>query len=409
MRPGLGTFQSRRSLQYLGVSVPGADDLQPERQAILATAARHANRRVAGEVEHIEIRHPGLAHIAGILPVDGDRVERLVLRGQRWPAHRRRQHQIVFGEPALYGAEMLGALVGRLQELLAAVGAAGADALDKARIELRRDLVDAGEEARRPIRLLQDTPGRLGIVDRLVNEIDRATERTKDLEACFACLSHLVVEERVADEWTPRDPQPLHVAVREASHGVHGRHAKRMWIGRMRTAEHVQHQRRIAHGARHDAEMDEVVEGVRHLIVRNDAKRRLHTDNAGAGGWQTRARSRVGRERQRPEPGRDRHGRATARAARCDIEPPRITRDAEQWRIGEQLVRELGCRGLADDDDAGVLQTFDRNGVRVRHVGRHRSRCPGGANTRGVDDVLHRYRYAMQRAHGCLLYTSRCV
>jgi hypothetical protein len=56
---------------------------------------------------------------------------------------------------------MLRPFIGRLQKLLSGIGAAGANPFDKASIELSRDLVNARNEMRRPIRLLQDVPGGL--------------------------------------------------------------------------------------------------------------------------------------------------------------------------------------------------------------------------------------------------------
>src|SRR5437879_3833690 len=72
------------------VAVPGTDDLEADRQAVGRPAARQRDRRVAGEVEGPEIGIPGAADGAGGLARDRDRLERVVVDGERGSGQRRR-------------------------------------------------------------------------------------------------------------------------------------------------------------------------------------------------------------------------------------------------------------------------------------------------------------------------------
>src|SRR4029077_9499283 len=71
--------------EHAAVAVPGADDLQPDGQAVGGHAARQRERWVAREVEGPEIGIPGAADRAGLLAADRDRPERIVIDGERGP------------------------------------------------------------------------------------------------------------------------------------------------------------------------------------------------------------------------------------------------------------------------------------------------------------------------------------
>ena len=166
----------------------------------------------------------------------------------------------------------------------------------------------------------------------------------------------------------------------------------------MRAGEHVEHECEIAHRAGDEPEMDEVVEGFGYLAVRDQAEGGLEPEGGGAGGRQARRGARVGRECERPEPRRDRDRSPAARAAGAIVEMPRIARDAEERRIGQELVGEFRRRRFADDDGTRGLEALDRDRVAQGHVLRHETRAPGGADALGIDDVLDRDRHAVKRA-----------
>ncbi len=183
----------------------------------------------------------------------------------------------------------------------------------------------------------------------------------------------------------------------ERGYRARQRYGDGMRIGRMRPGERIERERGIADGARDQTQMDEVVERVRHLVVRDHAERRLEADEAAARGGQTRRRAGVRRERDALQPRRHRCGRAAARSTGGMCEAPRVARRAGHRRIGEQLVGELRRGGLADDHRARGLESRHGHGVRIRDVVRHGARAPHGAEARSVDDVLHRHRHAGER------------
>src|SRR5215470_14906598 len=75
--------------EHTTVAVPGADDLEPDGQAIRRPATRQRDRGMAGQVEGPEVRIPTGANRAGLFTPDRDRLERIVIDGQRGARHGR--------------------------------------------------------------------------------------------------------------------------------------------------------------------------------------------------------------------------------------------------------------------------------------------------------------------------------
>jgi len=67
-------------------------------------------------------------------------------------------------------------------------------------------------------------------------------------------------------------------------------------------------------------------------------------------------------------------------------------------------VAELGGVGLAEDDGAGRLQPAHGDVVLLRDQVREEPRAAGGAHAAGVEHVLQRHRYAVQRAERLALH-----
>ena len=109
---------------------------------------------------------------------------------------------------------------------------------------------------------------------------------------------------------------------------------------------------------------------------------------AGAGG--------VGAERQRHQPGGDRHRRARARSAGDQIGVERVLRHAIGRAHADQAGGELVEIGLADDDGAGRAQPRHRGRIVRRLIAEGRT-GRRGRQAGDVDIVLHRDRNAVQR------------
>jgi hypothetical protein len=88
MDPRTRSFERGRGPKHRGVSVPGADNLQTNREAFVRPAAWNADSGMSCQVEQIEIGHLALALIARILVADGDRFEGGVIRRKWRSAHR---------------------------------------------------------------------------------------------------------------------------------------------------------------------------------------------------------------------------------------------------------------------------------------------------------------------------------
>ena len=199
MRPGPCVLQRSSCAQYHCVFIPSADNLQAAWQAAVIPAAGHAVGRVTGQIEEVEIGRPTLSHVTCIDPADRDWVERAMLNLQRGPAHGRREDEIVFTEPRLCRTEMSRAPIYRLQELLAGIGTPCPDTLDKARIKLARDLIEASIKPCSPVRLLQHTPRWLGILDLVIEKLDLTADLAERFDRGLALLAHLLIQHRIAD------------------------------------------------------------------------------------------------------------------------------------------------------------------------------------------------------------------
>ena len=135
---------------------------------------------------------------------------------------------------------------------------------------------------------------------------------------------------------------------------------------------------------------------------RDHAEARLQADDiAEAGRHAARAR-RVGAERERHQPGRDRDARARAGPAGNELWVERIARHPIGRAHADETGRELVEIGLADRDRAGGAQPLHAGRVGLRRVGEGRARG-GGRQAGDIDVVLDGERHAVERQRGVAL------
>ena len=129
-------------------------------------------------------------------------------------------------------------------------------------------------------------------------------------------------------------------------------------------------------------------EPVPHLTVlrsdRHPTARRLQADEPALARRDADRAAAVAGVADRDQPGRDRGRGSAARPAGTARRVPRVPGRAVRVRLGGGLQPELGRVGLADDDEAGVLELVEE----VRAVGR------------GVADLLQQLVAEVQRRAG---------
>ena len=106
---------------------------------------------------------------------------------------------------------------------------------------------------------------------------------------------------RAARQPTRNPLRAIQVHIRDRSKRLRAGNAKRMRVTGVGAGKGVQHQRGVGDRASHQPEMNEVIEAVGHLAVRDQAQRRLQADDAGAGGGQARAGAGIGCQRKRAQ------------------------------------------------------------------------------------------------------------
>ncbi len=114
----------------------------------------------------------------------------------------------------------------------------------------------------------------------------------------------------------------------------------------------LHHQRGVGDGAGRRRDIGLVAERILRLAVRDHPVALLQPDHAVAGGGNPGRAAPVGRDRQRRDAARHRHGRAAAGAAGRTLRAPGVAGAAEQRRIRQALAAEFRRRGLADQDRA---------------------------------------------------------
>src|SRR6185436_5972701 len=108
-------LQLRGQCEHAAVGVPGSDDLQPDGESVRGPPTGQRDRRMAREVERPQIRIPGAADRAGGLPADRDRLEGIVVDGERGPRDGRRQQEIEALEQRVDATVDRGALAERVR------------------------------------------------------------------------------------------------------------------------------------------------------------------------------------------------------------------------------------------------------------------------------------------------------
>ena len=150
------------------------------------------------------------------------------------------------------------------------------------------------------------------------------------------------------------DPQPARLARRRRARTARRRRRPRRVAG-LGAGEDVEQQRRLAHGARQDAVLqEEALAGVGRQ--RDAPARRLEADEAAAGGRDAQRAAAVVAVGDRDHAGGDGGRRAAGRAAGRALEVPRVARRAEAPRLGDRQDPPLRQRRRADDDEARVAQ-----------------------------------------------------
>ena len=161
--------------------------------------------------------------------------------------------------------------------------------------------------------------------------------------------------------------------------------------------EDVEQQRRLAHGAREDAVLqEEALPGVG--CRRDPPAGGLQADEAAAGGGDPQRTAAIVAVGDRDHAGRHGRGRPAGRPARRALEVPRVAGRATAPWLGDRQDPPLGQRRRPDDDEARLAQPADHAVVvlcdRVaREVG-----AAGQAQAADRAVVLDRDRHAGERA-----------
>ena len=354
---------------------------------------------MAGDVERHRVGEPVAPQLPGLDPVDGDRVEQILIDRQRGARHGRRHEKVGGLEPALDHAEEIAAL----EHGALIVGARPVRRLGHLAHQRGRHAVavapDHLVEARLPGRVVDHLPRRAEI-RQLLGEFDQlgpqlAQPRQRLLEGGANVLGH----QRVAERGAVEDAPSLEIAFGAGRRQIVGRlDADRPRVRRMRPGHRLQHQGGVHHCARHRRHIGVVAERVRHLAVRDHAVALLQPDHAVDRGGNAGRAAAVGGDADRPDAGRDRDRRTAARAAGRVRRTPGIARAAKQRTVGQRLVTELRRRRLAEQDAARGLHARRADRVFLRHVVLIEQGPEGGAHARRVHEILGGERDAVQQA-----------
>ena len=204
------------------------------------------------------------------------------------------------------------------------------------------------------------------------------------------------LRKRVAAELAARDigradAQALNVLRRRS-----GRHVARKGVGRIDARHCGIDFPRVGRRQREDGYAVERAACWNDAACRHGADAGLEADDIVEAGRNAARAGRVGAERKRYEPARDRNRRSGARAAWHDCGIERIARR----RVRRAQADEAGCElveiGLAYHDGAGRAQARDGSGVCLRHV---REIGAGGGSRQAcdIDIVLDRKGNAPKR------------
>ena len=276
-------------------------------------------------------------------------------------------------------------------------GAAAPNELHERGIELTL----LGRELIRPVRVElggHDGPEDfLAVLPSGVDDFHVAAERLELGRRVLAERLDGGIDGGVAEVRRPRDVQALDLLVARAH--VRARLTRqRVTVAIVGAGDHVEGQRRVAHGPRDRSGDAEVFPPGKRRMLRDAAPRRLEAVDPAEGRGDPQRAAAVGAERDRTEPAR--HGRrgAAARSARCHLEVPWVSGDAEQRVVGHGLVAELRRVGLAQEHRARRAQPARGDRVFFRHRVAEEPRAAGRAQAAREDHVLERQRHAVESA-----------
>ena len=207
----------------------------------------------------------------------------------------------------------------------------------------------------------------------------------------------LVVDRRHPEVGAPRDPRSAQrrsadrSGERAAVHGIGDRRA------RVRSRDHREHQREVAHRLRHRALHRVTVPGGGHRVDGDEPRRGAQADHATKGRGDSQRAAEVAALGQRTHAGSERDRAAARRAAARECRVPGISGGAEHRVEGVGAGAVLRRVGLADHDRSRGLQPLDDQTVLVRDVMLEDLRAPRRADPARGREVLDRNGNAVQR------------
>ena len=169
-----------------------------------------------GEVERQRIGVPGPAHGIDRPAVDLDRIEEVVVDGQRRSGKRRRRDDVGLLEPALHLPVQPGAHEDRPIQLLSRVACRPLELRDQARIHHGPMLLEMAAELGKAVGAVQGQPELLGMLEVVRHLDDLRAQLREGLQRPFAQGAHLRCDNRIAEQRPPGDLQSLQVALPRA-------------------------------------------------------------------------------------------------------------------------------------------------------------------------------------------------
>src|SRR5262249_52926937 len=141
-------LQIRAECQHPAIGVPAPDDLKTDGETVGREAARQRHRRMAGKIERPEIWVPRSTDGPGLLPVDDDGLERVVVDREGLTRERRGDQDVEAFEEGLYATVYRGSLRQRVGPINGRPPSAVLDRLAQASRDHAAPLGHVGADAR---------------------------------------------------------------------------------------------------------------------------------------------------------------------------------------------------------------------------------------------------------------------
>ena len=194
------------------------------------------------------------------------------------------------------------------------------------------------------------------------------------------------------------DPHAAHVGLAGRGHHRRDRRVDRGGVARVVAAHGLVQQGGVQHGPPERPGRIQAARERDHPVPGGTAVGGLGADDAADRGGLADRAAGVGADGQRRLVGRHRGGGPAGRTARDLVQVPRVAAGTVRGVLGGRAHGELVHVGLAEDDRAGLLESFRDGGV-VRRVPALQDAAPArGGHPGGGEDVLDRDRDARQRA-----------